>query len=47
MKQLCDIKGEDDTVNVDHGRITHLCEIFVVVKSISKTPVRYTLTIHK
>ncbi|CAK88562.1 unnamed protein product (macronuclear) [Paramecium tetraurelia] len=46
MKKLCDI-DEDGSVSVDHSRITHLCEIFVVVKSISKSPVRYTLTIHK
>ncbi|CAD8086724.1 unnamed protein product [Paramecium primaurelia] len=46
MKKLCDI-NEDESISVDHNRITHLCEIFIVVKSLSKTPVRYTLTIHK
>ncbi|CAK90233.1 unnamed protein product (macronuclear) [Paramecium tetraurelia] len=46
MKKLCDIDNNDQ-VTFNHDRITHLCEIFIVVKSISKTPVRYTLTIHK
>ncbi|CAD8088967.1 unnamed protein product [Paramecium primaurelia] len=46
MKKLCDI-NENNQISFDHDRINHLCEIFIVVKSISKTPIRYTLTIHK
>ena len=46
IKKLCEL-NEDESIRVDHDRISHLCEIFIVIKSISKTPVRYTLTIHK
>lgn len=46
MKKLCDIHSEDE-IDFNNERITQACEIFLVVKSISKTPVRYTLTVHK